>query len=342
MSLLSVPVIDLSPSFKEGSAGRQKIAEEIRHACEEIGFFTVVGHGVPDQTVDNLFNLAKTFFALPVEEKLRIPQPPERISRGYSRVGSRGLAFSTGAKTPPDLQESFAMGPSSPAPTHLQGTNADRYFFKPNIWPERPAGFRDAFEGYYGAMERLSAHILQLFARALGLDDHYFDNKIDRHTSTMRAIHYPPQAEAPAAGQLRAGEHTDYGTLTILKGEDVPGGLQVKLRNGGWVDVHPRPDAFICNIGDLMMRWTNDKWVSNLHRVANPPPEFAKLGRVSVPFFHNINADAEIRCIRAFYGKDEAEKYPPVVFGEFYLSKHLSAEKMKEEKVEKITAGAAR
>src|SRR5437016_136297 len=109
MSLQSVPVIDLAPSFGS-SAGRQKVAEEIRHACEEIGFFTVVGHGVPDEKVDNLFKLAKTFFALPVDEKLRIPQPVERISRGYSRVGSRGLAYSTGAKTPPDLQESFAMG----------------------------------------------------------------------------------------------------------------------------------------------------------------------------------------------------------------------------------------
>jgi isopenicillin N synthase-like dioxygenase len=340
--LNDVPVIDLGPSFTGGAAGRQKVAEEIRAACEDIGFFTVIGHGVSDQSVDTLLKLAKTFFALPVDEKLKTPQPAERISRGYSRVASRGLAYSTGAKTPPDLQESFAMGPVSAAPTSLVGTDAERYFFKPNIWPQQPAGLKAAFEGYYGAMEGLSRHILQLFARALGLDDHYFDTRIDHHTSTMRVIHYPPQSEAPAPGQLRAGEHTDYGTLTILKGEDVPGGLQVKLRNGGWVDVHPRPDAFICNIGDLMMRWTNDKWVSNPHRVANPPPEFAKLGRVSIPFFHNINADAEIRCIRAFYGADEAEKYPPVIFGEFYLSKHLSAEKMKEEKAEALVAGGRR
>jgi isopenicillin N synthase-like dioxygenase len=209
------------------------------------------------------------------------------------------------------------------------GTEAERYFFKSNTWPARPVGFAEAFERYYRAMEALSLHILQLFAHALGLDDHYFDDKVDRHTSTMRAIYYPPQEEIPEAGQLRAGEHADYGTLTILKGEDVPGGLQVKVRGGGWIDVHPRSDAFVCNIGDLMKRWTNDKWVSNLHRVVNPPPEDMHTGRLSIPFFHNPNADAEIRCIRAFYGKDEAEKYPPVKFGEFYLSKHLRAQHMR-------------
>jgi isopenicillin N synthase-like dioxygenase len=333
MSYDSVPVIDLAPSFAGGAAGRQTVAEEIRAACEGIGFFTIVGHGVPDATVETLVAKAKEFFALPREEKLKTPQPVERISRGYSHVGSRGLAYSLGQKTPPDLQESFAMGPIDPAPVHVRGTDADRYFFKQNIWPARPVRFQQEFEQYYRAMEGLSLHILQLFARALGLDDHYFDDKMDRHTSTMRAIHYPPQDQAPEPGQLRAGEHTDYGTLTILKGEDVPGGLQVKTRSGGFIDVHPRADAFVCNIGDLMMRWTNDKWVSNAHRVVNPPPEFMRLGRLSIPFFHNPNADAEIRCIRAFYGKDESEKYPPVRFGEFFLSKHLKAQHMTTEKV---------
>jgi isopenicillin N synthase-like dioxygenase len=330
MSLQTVPAIDLAPSFGGGDAGRQSVAEAIRKACEEIGFFTIVGHGVTDETVDTLIARAREFFALPKDEKLRTPQPAERVSRGYSQLGSRGLAYSTGARTPPDLQESFAMGPIVAAPAALVGTQAEQYFFKPNIWPAGRPELRAAFESYYRAMEGLSLHLLRLFARALALPETFFDAKVDQHTSTMRVIHYPPQDVLPEPGQLRAGEHTDYGTLTILKGEDVPGGLQVKLRNGGWVDVHPRPDAFICNIGDLMMRWTNDRWVSNPHRVANPPPEFAGIGRISIPFFHNINADAEIRCIRAFYGADEAEKYPPVVFGPYYLSKHLKAEKMKD------------
>jgi isopenicillin N synthase-like dioxygenase len=333
MAMDEVPVIDLAPSFSGGDAGRRHVADAIRAACEEIGFFTIVGHRVPDRTVDDLLGQAKSFFALPLAEKQKTPQPTERISRGYSYVGSRGLAYSTGVETPPDLQESFAMGPIDPAPAALRGTQAETYFFGRNVWPVGARPLRDAFETYYRAMEGLSLHILQLFARALGLDDHDFDDKVDRHTSTMRVIFYPPQQEAPVPGQLRAGEHTDYGTVTILKGEDVPGGLQVKRRNGGWIDVHPRADSFVCNIGDLMMRWTNDKWISNPHRVANPPREFAKLGRLSIPFFHNPNADATIRCIRAFYGAEEREKYPPVNFGEYYLSKHLKAQHMKVEDV---------
>jgi isopenicillin N synthase-like dioxygenase len=333
MTFDSVPVVDLRPSFSGGATGRQQVAEAIRAACEEIGFFTVIGHGVSADTIAALEREAKAYFALSLDEKLKTPQPAERISRGYSHVGSRGLAYSTGKESPPDLQESFAMGPLDGAPASARGTPAETYFFMPNRWPPRRDGFRDAFETYYRAMEGLSLHILQLFARALGLDDHYFDDKVDRHTSTMRAIFYPPQQTAPTPGQLRAGEHTDYGTLTILKGEDVPGGLQVKIRSGGWIDVHPRPDSFVCNIGDLMMRWTNDKWISNPHRVANPPPEFAALGRLSIPFFHNPNVDAEIRCVRAFYGKDEGEKYPPVRFGEYYLSKHLKAQNMSLDKI---------
>ena len=321
----NVPVIDLTRSFSGDEAGRQAVAEAIRDACEEIGFFTIVGHGVPDKTIEDLKNGARAFFALPLEEKQKIPTPVERNSRGYSHVGSRALGQSTGAVTPYDLQESFAMGPIDPAPADLNDTELERYFFMRNMWPDAPAGFAAAFQTYYRAMEGLSLHIVQLFARALGLDDHYFDDKLDHHTSTMRTVYYPPQSVPLKDGQLRAGVHTDYGTLTILTGDDVPGGLQVKTRNGGWVDVHPAPNAFVCNIGDLMMRWTNDKWVSNPHRVANPPPEFAHIGRLSIPFFHNPNLDAEIRCIRAFYGTDEKEKYPPIRFGEYYRSRHLKA-----------------
>ena len=164
-----------------------------------------------------------------------------------------------------------------------------------------------------------------MFAVALDLPVHYFDDKADRHTSTMRTILYAAQTEPPQPGQLRAGVHSDYGTLTILRGDDVPGGLQVKLRHGDWVDVHPAPDSFVCNIGDLMMRWTNDRWISNLHRVANPPPEFAAIERVSVPFFHNPNFDAEIRCLDE--GADA--RHAPVVFGDFFLGKHLKAQNMK-------------
>jgi isopenicillin N synthase-like dioxygenase len=323
-----VPVIDLSMSLSGDKQSRQKVAEQIRDACESIGFFTIIGHGVPDTLIDGVRAESAAFFGMPIEQKELTPQPPEKISRGYSRVGSRAFAYSIGKKTPPDLHENYGMGPVDEPPPNVRGTEAEKLFFMRNYWPQKPAGFQGAFESYYRAMEPLAGSILQLFARALGLDDTYFDSSVNHHTSTMRVVYYVPQETPPEPGQLRGGEHTDFGTLTILKGEDVPGGLQVRTRAGNWIDVHPRPDAFICNIGDIMMRWTNDHWLSNLHRVANPPRESAHIGRTSVVFFHNPNVDAEIRCIRAFYGKDDIEKYPPAHFGDLYLSKQMKSQHM--------------
>jgi isopenicillin N synthase-like dioxygenase len=304
------------------------VAAIIRQACETIGFFTVVGHGVPDSVVANLQAEARAFFALPEADKRRVPQPVNRNSRGYMPPKQRALGYSLGTETPPDWQEGFGIGPLTAAPAYLAGTPAEDFFFAPNIWPAGRPAFRTAFETYFQAMEALSLHLLRLFAVALGLDPAFFDDKVDQGTSVLRTLWYPPQPEPPEPGQLRAGAHSDYGTLTILKGDDVPGGLQVKLRGGDWVDVHPAPDAFVCNIGDLMMRWTNDEWVSNIHRVANPPREAASIGRLSIPFFHNPNADALVECITGFYGAGKAAKYPPTVFADHYLSKFQRAAQM--------------
>lgn len=320
-----VPLIDVAPFLTGDAEQRERVATEIRKACEEIGFFTITGHGVPEQVYQSLRREVLDFFTLPEAQRLEVKQPASKISRGYSAHASRALAYSLGDETPPDLQQSFAMGPVDAPPPGAVGTPAEAAFFHPNYWPEKPQGLQEAFETYYRSMSHLATEVLRMFAMALGLDAHAFDSKVDRHTSTMRAILYPAQTVLPEPGQLRAGAHTDYGTLTILRGEDVPGGLQVRTRSGNWVDVHPAPESFVCNIGDLMMRWTNDRWLSNLHRVANPPPEHAGTQRLSVAFFHNPNFDAEIRCI----DPHAAAKYPPVIFGEYYLSKHLKAQNMK-------------
>jgi isopenicillin N synthase-like dioxygenase len=331
MAEQQIPCIDLAPSFTPD--GRASVAAAIRHACETVGFFMVIGHGVPSSTIENLQAEARAFFALPEDEKRRVPQPPSRVSRGYMPPKQRALGYSLGAQTPPDWQEGFGIGPLDTAPAQLAGTPAADFFFAPNIWPEGSTDFRSAFETYFRAMDALALHVLRLFAVALDLDWTFFDDKVDQTTSVLRTIWYPPQPEPPEPGQLRAGEHSDYGTLTILKGDDVPGGLQVKLRDGGWVDVHPPADAFVCNIGDLMMRWTNDEWLSNVHRVANPPREAAAVGRLSIPFFHNPNADAVIACITGFYGEGKAAKYPATRFADHYLSKHTRAAQMTVEPV---------
>ncbi|HEY0184366.1 MAG TPA: 2-oxoglutarate and iron-dependent oxygenase domain-containing protein, partial [Rhodopila sp.] len=195
MTTETIPCIDLAPSFQP--AGRLDVAETIREACETIGFFTIVGHGVADSVIDDLQSQARAFFALPADEKLRVPHPPTRVSRGYFPPKHRALSYSLGKTAPPDWQEGYAMGPLDPVPHALAGTPAGDFFYAANIWPADRPEFRTAFETYFRALDRLSAHVLRLFALGLGLGFDFFDDKIDRSTSVMRAVWYPPQPEPP-------------------------------------------------------------------------------------------------------------------------------------------------
>lgn len=324
----TIPEIDLEPFFLGDERSKLAVGREVDEALRTVGFMTIVGHGVTDELIQRVRHTALEFFALPIEEKMLAATPPERLSRGYNPIGNRSLAYTLGVEAPPDLQEGFALGPiDGGAPDPSLGPEAER-LFAPNRWPQRPADFRPTIEAYYRRLEQLAAAMMQIFAVGLDLPESYFDDKIDRHTSAIRVIHYPPQPEPPEEGQLRAGAHTDYGTLTILYGDDSPGSLQVKRRDGDWIDVHPAPGALVCNIGDLMARWTNDRWVSNLHRVANPPPEQAGSGRISMPFFHNANHDALIECIPSCVGPGGEARYPPIRFADHYLGKQTKAETM--------------
>ena len=210
MSADSIPVIDLAPSFAS-EAGREnkKVAAANPVGLRDDRFLHHRRAWHPRRPWSIAITAKATsraFFALPLADKQRTPQPVEKISRGYSHVASRGLAYSTGAKkTPPDLQESLAMGPvDDEAPAAIRGTDAERLFFMRNLWPAQPSGLQGAFEDYYRAMEGLSLHLLRLFARALALDAHFFDDKVRHHTSTMRVIHYPPQAGAPRGSRAAA------------------------------------------------------------------------------------------------------------------------------------------
>jgi isopenicillin N synthase-like dioxygenase len=122
------------------------------------------------------------------------------------------------------------------------------------MWPPSPPAFRPAVTAYYRATEKLGADLMRIFALALELPEDFFADKIDRHISALRIINYPEQPRAPLPGQLRAGAHSDYGTLTILLGENQPGSLQVYAKSGQWMDVLIPPQSFVINIGDLMMR----------------------------------------------------------------------------------------
>ena len=293
-----IPLVDIAPFLAGTPGGKQSVARAAGRACEEIGFLTITGHGVPAAAVADIAAAARQFFDRPAGEKNRLPLLPN--GAGYSPLQGETLAASLGGAAPPDLKESLNIG------ADLAG----------NVWPAQPASFKPAAIAYFDAAADLAAALLRVFAVALDVREDFFAGKIDRHRSFLRVINYPDQERDPEPGQLRAGAHTDYGTLTILLAENAPGGLQVQNRAGEWLDVPAAPGSFVVNIGDLMQYWTNDKWTSTLHRVVNPPRGRLGSRRQSLAFFHNPNPDALVTCIDSCAGPGNPARYPPITAGE--------------------------
>ncbi len=317
-----VPIIDISPFLDGGTEGVARVGAEVDAACRDIGFFQIVGHGVATTEVDAVYDQARAFFSLPDDRKELAAQPSPDQVRGWSGVGKEGLSYSLGDEAPGDLKEKMDIGPPDV-------DRANAYFtcdeagphFAPNVWPDLP-GFRPAWESYFRTMSELSRQLMAIFAVGLELPIDFFEPTIDRHISMLRALHYPNQPDDPLPGQLRAGAHSDYGSLTIVRQEDRPGGLQVFGKQGEWLDVPVIPEAFVVNIGDLMAEWTNDRWVSTLHRVVNPPRDLANdADRVSIVFFHQPNYDAVIECLPTVLEKGEIPRYAPITSGQHLYDK---------------------
>ena len=314
MKLLNVPIIDIGP-FRNGTAeDRQAVARQVDQACRDIGFLVISGHGVDPALIERTRAVSRQFFDLPLERKLQIARPSVDSTRGYTAIHEESLARSRDDQAAgSDLNESLMIGPVDlPDPAYAFSPAAGKHF-APNLWPQDLPELQACYTEYYRAMGALAQTLMRIFALALGLPEHHFDDKLDKHISRLRVRNYPAQEHPPAPGQIRAGAHSDYGSLTILYAEDKPGGLQVFNANGQWVDVPVQPGCYIINIGDLMARWSNDNWVSTLHRVVNPPLDAgADSRRQSLVFFHNPNYDAEIANLMP----SQAAKYPPTTSGD--------------------------
>lgn len=316
------PVFDLGAFESADTTGKNGLGSEVDRICRSTGFLAIGNHGVPKTVIDRAWEKAATFFDLPPEIKQQSGAPYDGYPYGYLGPEIEALAKSRGVETPPDLKESFNGGPLS-IPPGMTDEDALTFCYANTIWPEQPAEFKQAWVAYYQSMEQLAGRIMRLFAVALGLPETYFDPFVDKPISALRALNYPKQNRSPEPGQLRAGAHSDYGSLTILLPQPGSQGLEIHLSDGAWKPVPPVDGAFIINIGDLMARWTNDRWVSTLHRVVNPP-EAAGERRQSFAFFHQPNWDAEIRCLDCCLGPGETAKYGPVLSGPYLMSKFRS------------------
>lgn len=323
----TVPTIDISGT-RDGNgsapaAGVDEVAGALDEACATSGFFIVTGHGVASDLIAEVMEVSRRFFCLPAEVKQRVAPPGPEHYRGFLGLDTTSLAATLGDdEAPPDLCESFNVSrfddPEIRARAYAEGAEAT---FLPNLWPEEPAELRPLLEHYYSVMEQLCMDMLPLFARALDLPGDWFNGKVTDHTALLLINWYPP-AETVRAGQLRRGAHTDYGAFTVVAAEQIPG-LQIFV-DDQWIDVPAVPDSFVVNLGDLMARWTNDRWVSTLHRVVIPDTDDQYRDRVSVPFFFQPSYRALIETIPTTITPERPAKYGPVVSGEWIKAKSLS------------------
>lgn len=252
--MLEVPSVDIGPFETGDPAEKRRIADLVRDACEAIGFLVIEGHGVPESLYERALELSLEFFGLPEADKALALPPRDTVPRGYQRFATRRLAITRGIETPPDLREQFFMGPLGGRPESVAGIPEAAAFYEANVWPEKPEAFRDVFEEVYRQHERLAFLLMRIFAVGLGVEEEFFHPKIDHHFSTGTSSHYPAQRRAAEPGQLRCGEHTDFGSLTILRPSGTGAGLQVQTSGGTWSDVRVSTHQLVINLGDMMQQ----------------------------------------------------------------------------------------
>lgn len=324
MSSASFPVFDLGAFEAASAQDKARLGAEVDEICRSTGFLAISNHGVSDTVIDGIWHATRAFFDQPSDEKQKARAPYPGYPYGYLGPGTEALAKSRNVDTPPDLKESFNGGPLA-VPAGMTDQEALGFCYAATIWPARPDGFSEAWKAYYRSMEDLAARIMRVFAVALDLPETFFDAYIDAPISALRALNYPEQTRPPEPGQLRAGAHTDYGSLTILLPQPGSRGLEIVAPDGQWTAVPPVPGAFVINIGDLMALWTNDRWVSTMHRVVNPPPDQGGMERrQSLAFFHQPNWFAEIACLPSCLSPGAEPKYAPVLSGPYLMGKFKS------------------
>ena len=282
----SIPVIDLGPSFSDDLDVRKAVAWEIHKTARDTGFFYISNHGVSQQMMDGQLNLARSFFALPAEEKLKVDAKHSTCMRGYELPGVQTLDDGS----PPDLKEGFLIGCDldEDHPYVRQGVpNCGA-----NQWPAQPDKFRATYEAYVAEMFRVGRHLMSLIALSLDLPEDYFVEALEEPLFNSRLLRYGPQPENAAFNQIGAGAHTDWGMITILL-QDSVGGLEVENAAGEWISAPPIPGTFIINLGEMVRVLTNGLYHANMHRVLN---NHSGRDRFSVPTFFDPNYFYKVSC----------------------------------------------
>ena len=306
----AIPVVDLGPWFEGDEKVRQELARQLGDICQNVGFFYVRNHGVPQQRIADTFKAATRFFALPEDRKAAIHFTKARKQRGYIPL----RAESSDPDARGDVKEALDFTFPTP-PKDVNGPAAFR-MVGPNLWPSSLPGFRQTIEEYFQEMIALGRTLFEIFAVSLGLSPLTFRDKTDRPIAQLRLLHYPPQPEPVDPSYLGIGAHCDYECFTILAQGEV-GGLQVRNPVGEWIEAPSIPGTFVVNLGEMLARWTNDVFTATPHRVINSTGR----ERYSIPFFFGTNYDAVIESLETCCGPERPSRYPPVKAGHYLASR---------------------
>lgn len=298
---VAIPTIDLAPLRRGDLRARAQAVAALSSACTETGFFLITGHGISESLIQEMHQVTTEFFEQPLPWKDRWKSPVASLYRGYEVIVQDGVL----------IRENFQAGRfQSEDAWMLAGYGAsDTGEWEPNCWPDTP-GFADIWQTYFGEVEKVGNLLLELCAQALDLPSDWFVPFFDRQCSGWMANYYPVADTPPPPGTLRLGGHTDSGSLTLLYQDDQPGGLQVRLRSGGWYDVPYAEGTLVVNIGDIMAIWSNGTWADTMHRVVYPETTAAR-PRISLPFFQSPNRDAMIQPVPTRVGPDRPALFSP-------------------------------
>ncbi|WP_018654361.1 isopenicillin N synthase family dioxygenase [Actinomadura flavalba] len=332
--MLTVPTIDIT-AFRDpraSGADREAVAADVDHAARTVGFMQVVGHGIAPDVINAFTRATGAFFALPPETKHRYRRPPG-VNRGYSPPKSETLRNSLGLTAAADLFEAVNVGTQH---TDFPGLGLPEDDYAVNEFPAEVPEFEPAVMAYFAEAARVARVMTRVFGRALGLGEDYFAAFTGHSVDVLRMNNYRlPSADVVLEpDQEGMGAHTDYGIVTVLWADPVPG-LEIHL-DGAWHPVLPRTDGLLVNLGDALARWTNDQWVSTMHRVAPPRVDGELVPRRSAAFFHDGDVDAVIATLPGCVTADRPAAYAPITVGE-----HLRA-KLAGSRGGRLNAGAAR
>ena len=312
-----VEIIDLSP-FTGGLERNEQSKEEVLRAWDRafstLGFAVITGHGVPLEDIVDIQKNARNFFGQEMKVKMRSCLKSGYGKGGFLPMGGESVSRSRDSQDnekPPDIVESLCF---------LQdGAGND-------VIPDTPVTMKDSVQRYCMHMQKLLSVVMEVSALALGLKRNFFMPFFSSPQNVLRLAYYPAQGnEKPKPNQMRYGAHTDYTGFTLLRPDDQVGGLEILLPNTlKWIPVDKVENCYIVNAGDLIQQWTNTNWISNLHRVVNPPPELGHKARLSVVYFTGPNKDAKIEPIPECCSAENPPKYDPVIAGEFLDAKLAS------------------